>query len=61
MTLPEAKQGFVFAPRWWVMECHVSWAVRLRRVARDDARVPAILLMGSSHPDIRPLASSICR
>jgi transposase len=33
---PEAKKGFVLLPKRWVVERSHAWAVRFRRLARDD-------------------------
>jgi transposase len=38
---PEAKRGFVLLPRRWVAARSFPWAVRFRRLARDDGRWPA--------------------
>jgi transposase len=39
VRLPEAKHGFVWLPKRWVVERRHAWAARLRRLARDDAQV----------------------
>ena len=43
VKLPEAKKGFVLLPRRWVVERRLAWAARVRRLARDDERLPATL------------------
>jgi transposase len=40
VKLPEAKRGFVLLPRRWVVERSNAWQARLRRLARDDERLP---------------------
>ena len=35
-NLPEAKKGFVWLPKCWVVKRRHAWAARLRRLARDD-------------------------
>jgi transposase len=40
---PQAKRGFVLLPRRWVGERSFAWARRLRRLVRDDERLPATL------------------
>jgi transposase len=40
-TLPDAKHGFGLRPRRWVVERRFAGAARLRRLARDEARLPA--------------------
>jgi hypothetical protein len=39
----EAKNGFVLLPRRWMVEHSVARMARVRRVARDSERLPAIL------------------
>jgi transposase len=39
VKLPEAKHGFVWLPKRWVVERSHAWAARLRRLARDDAQL----------------------
>jgi transposase len=41
VKLPEAKHGFVFLPRRWVVERSFAWVARFRRLARDYERLPA--------------------
>jgi transposase len=43
VKLPEAKQGFGLWPRRWVVERRVAWVAGVRRLARDDERLPATL------------------
>jgi transposase len=43
VKLPEAKKGFVLLPHRWVIARSFGWAVRFRRLARDDERLPATL------------------
>ncbi len=43
VKLPEAKKGFVFLPRRWVVERSFAWTARLRRLARDFERTPETL------------------
>jgi transposase len=43
VKLPEAKPGFVRLPRRWVVERSFAWAARVRRLARDDERLPETL------------------
>ena len=38
MKLPEAKRGFVFLPRGWIVERGFAWTGRFRRLASDDER-----------------------
>lgn len=40
VKLPAAKRGFVLLPRRWVVERSFAWTSRVRRLARDDERVP---------------------
>ena len=40
VKLPEARTGFVWLPRRWVVERSFAWLSRFRRLARDYARVP---------------------
>jgi transposase len=39
VKLSEANKGFGWLPKRWVVERSHAWAARLRRLARDDARV----------------------
>ena len=39
VKLPEAKQGFVWQPKRWVVERRHAWAAHCRRLARDDAQL----------------------
>jgi transposase len=41
--LPEAKRGFVWLPRRWVVERSFAWMARCRRLARDYERLPEVL------------------
>jgi transposase len=41
--LAQAKRGFVLLPKRWVGERSFAWAARLRRLARDDERLPTTL------------------
>ncbi len=43
IKLSEAKRGFVFLPRRWVVERSFGWAARFRRLARDYERLPETL------------------
>jgi transposase len=43
VKLPEAMQGFVLLPCRWVVERRVAWTARVRRLTRDDERLPATL------------------
>src|SRR5271170_1766049 len=43
VKLEEAKRGFVLLPRRWVVERSFAWAARLRRLARDNERIPSKL------------------
>jgi transposase len=43
VKLPEAKKGFVWLPRRWVVERSFAWAARFRRLARDYERLPETL------------------
>ena len=43
VKLEEAKRGFVFLPRRWVVERSFAWAARFRRLARDYERLPSSL------------------
>ncbi len=43
VTLPEAKRGFVLLPRRWVGERAFARMARVRRLARDDERLPTTL------------------
>ena len=38
VKLPEAKRGFVFLPRRWVVERLFAWATRFRRLVKDYGR-----------------------
>ncbi|GGC58295.1 hypothetical protein GCM10010994_16540 [Chelatococcus reniformis] len=38
MKLPQAKRGFVFLPRLWVVERSFAWATRFRRLVKDYER-----------------------
>ncbi|MBI4641306.1 MAG: transposase, partial [Candidatus Tectomicrobia bacterium] len=40
---PEARNGFVLLPRRGVVERSFAWAARVRRLARDDERLPKTL------------------
>jgi transposase len=40
MKIPGAKRGFVLLPRRWVVKRSLAWAARVRRLARDDERLP---------------------
>jgi transposase len=40
MKLEEAKRGFVWLPRRWVVERNFAWAAKVRRLARDYERLP---------------------
>lgn len=40
---PEAKKGFVFLPRRWVVERSFGWLSRFRRLERDCERLPETL------------------
>jgi transposase len=39
VKLLQAKQGFVWLPRRWVVERSFAWAVHFRRLARDYERL----------------------
>lgn len=39
----EAKRGFVFLPRRWMIERTFGWLVRFRRLARDCERLAETL------------------
>jgi transposase len=39
----EAKRGFVWLPRRWVVERSFAWATRFRRLVRDYERLPETL------------------
>jgi transposase len=41
VKLPKAKQGVAFLPHRRVVEHSMAWAARVRRLARDDERLPA--------------------
>ncbi len=41
---PEARKGFILLPRRWVVERSFGWLNRLRRLARDDERLPETLV-----------------
>lgn len=43
VKLAEAKRGFVLLPRRWVVERSFAWAARIRRMARDNERLPTTL------------------
>src|SRR5436309_2076445 len=43
VKLAEAKRGFVLLPRRWVVKRSFGWAVRFRRLARDDERLASTL------------------
>ena len=43
VKLPEAKKGFVWLPRRWVIERSFAWTARFRRLARDYERLPDTL------------------
>jgi transposase len=43
VKLPEAKKGFVWLPRRWVVERSNAWAARFRRLAQDDERLAETL------------------
>ena len=43
VKLPEAQHGFVLLPRRWGIERSLAWAARVRRLARDDERLPETL------------------
>jgi transposase len=40
VKLPEAKRGVVLLPRRWVVERSFAWMAKLRRLARDNERLP---------------------
>jgi hypothetical protein len=40
VKLHEAKKGFAFLPRRWVVERSFAWVARFRRLARDYERLP---------------------
>ncbi len=40
---PEAKRGFVFLPRRWVVERSFAWATRCRRLVKDYERYASTL------------------
>lgn len=40
---PATKKGFALLPRRWVVERSFGWLNRVRRLARDYARLPGIL------------------
>jgi transposase len=42
IKLEEAKRGFVLLPRRWVVERAFAGAARLRRLAKDDERLPEV-------------------
>ena len=44
IKLQEAKKGFVFLPRHWVVERSFGWMARFRRLARDYERLPETLV-----------------
>jgi transposase len=43
VKLPKTTKGFVRLPRRWVIARSFGWAARIRRLARDDERLPATL------------------
>jgi transposase len=43
VKLAEAKKGFVWLPRRWVVERSFGWAARFRRLTRDYERLPETL------------------
>lgn len=43
VKLPEAKKGFVFLPKRWVVEGSFAWTARFRRLARDFERTLEVL------------------
>jgi transposase len=43
VKLPEARLGFVLLPRRWGVERSFGGTARLRRLARDDERLPETL------------------
>jgi transposase len=43
VKLDEAKHGFVWLPRRWVVERSFAWAARFRRLARDFERLSETL------------------
>jgi transposase len=43
VKLPDAKPGFVWLPRRWVVERSFGWLARFRRLARDYQRLPETL------------------
>jgi len=56
IKLPEAKKGFVFLPRRWVVERSFGWAARFRRLACDYERLQRlgrIALPDFRHSDAR--------
>ena len=44
VRLPGTKQGFVLLPQRWVVERSFAWAMRFRRLARDQERLAAVLV-----------------
>ncbi len=43
VKLDQAKRGFVFLPRRWVVERTFAWATRFRRLAKDYERLPEVV------------------
>jgi transposase len=46
VKLPDVKKGFVLLPRRWMVERSFAWAVRFRRLVRDQGR--SILITSDS-------------